>query len=168
MTFDTCIAFALGGNVGNKKDNLNMAIANLCKLSHLDETSLIKSSIIETAALLPENAPIKWNMSYLNQVIIINSDNDYILKPEILLQDIKQIETSMGRQQNHLHWSPRIIDIDIIAIENFNYNSAILQIPHKLAHQRKFVLKPLCEVWENAMLANELTAKDNLQCLIQN
>ena len=67
------------------------------------------------------------------------------LKPEELLSKIKRIEKLMGKYEIVKN-GPRIIDIDIILFDNLVYQHNFLQIPHKFAHMRDFVLQPLADI----------------------
>ena len=100
------------------------------------------SEIYESKAVLKENSPKHWNKNFLN--IAISGDSN--LSPLEILQEIKIIETSLGRPEKHEVWSPRVIDIDILAIDDMCLNSEELTIPHKLLYQRDFVLKPLSDI----------------------
>ncbi len=161
MTNQPKIAIGLGSNIGKREHFLQQAILNLQGLQGLNALTLLKSHIMETPALLPELAPKEWDMAYLNQVIVMGVSEPYLSNPELLLQAIKIIETDIGRVERG-RWSPREIDIDIIAIEGLHWQSATLDIPHSRAHERAFVLQPLCSLWADAMLANGLSALENM------
>ena len=100
------IYLGLGSNQGDRKANLTNAINQLAEkkvqLRHA-------SPVIETPALLPDNAPWEWNQPFLNMVIECSTD----ITPEALLAQIHQIQDSAGRT-NKSRWSPRPIDIDIL------------------------------------------------------
>lgn len=149
------VALGLGSNLGDRATNLAKSIDYLSEYLK----NILVSSVFETTALLPENAPADWDINYLNQIVvgeIATLDN-----PELLLKWCKEIEEKMGRVLG-AKWSPRIIDVDIVAIDGVIWNSEILQIPHPLAHTRYFVLAPLSQVWADVMLANGRTAAQNL------
>jgi 2-amino-4-hydroxy-6-hydroxymethyldihydropteridine diphosphokinase len=81
--------------------------------------------------------------NFLNAVITCRSD----LEAEKLLRTIKVIEKTLGRNPSKkIHWAPREIDIDIIAIENEIIDLPMLKIPHVEFRKRDFVLYPLREV----------------------
>ncbi len=137
------IAFGLGGNVGDVRNNLRQAIRYLCALPYADAHSLKCSSLYESPALLDDDAPQEWDMPFINQVVTLECDTqDW----EQLLRDVKEIEASIGRVARG-HWAPREIDVDIIAIDGVKYKSETLTIPHEEAHKRDFVMLPLKEVW---------------------
>mgnify|MGYP000340725160 CR=1 FL=1 len=97
------------------------------------------------------------------------------LKPEELLGKAKEIEKLMGKQELLVN-GPRVIDIDLIFFDDLIYTHNFLTIPHKDAHLRDFVLKPLADItpdWIHPTIGksvqdilNELP-KDNLFILKQ-
>lgn len=70
------------------------------------------------------------------------------LKPEELLGKLKTIEKLMGKTEEVLN-GPRIIDIDLILFANLVYTHNFLNVPHKSAHLRDFVLRPLADIAPN-------------------
>jgi 2-amino-4-hydroxy-6-hydroxymethyldihydropteridine diphosphokinase len=152
------IAFGLGSNLGERELRLAAARCALAQIEGIIESSLHASSMVETSALLPEGAPELWNMPYLNQVVMGRITEAAAQHPEALLAAVKTIETHLGRQHRG-HWSPREVDIDIIAIEGITHHSATLTIPHPHAHRRAFVLQPLLELWPDCVLANGISAR---------
>lgn len=67
------------------------------------------------------------------------------LGPLNLLQLLKDIERSLGREQT-IRWGPRTIDLDILFYDDLIFSSEDLIIPHPLLHERMFVLEPLAEI----------------------
>ncbi|MNT88912.1 2-amino-4-hydroxy-6-hydroxymethyldihydropteridine pyrophosphokinase [compost metagenome] len=70
---------------------------------------------------------------------------DTTLKPMELLDVLLGIEVAMGRVREEV-WGPRLIDIDIIAYDQFEIRTPRLTLPHPYAHERSFVLVPLGEI----------------------
>lgn len=154
------IAIALGSNLGNSLDFLRQALKAIKKLKNI---SVLKvSSIYESDAQLPENASIEWNKKYLNAVVLcqlnLNSSDSQIdeanYQPIDLLNDLKQIEISMGRIRSSgsdglLKWAPRVIDLDILAWGDVFFKNDQLEVPHPRILERPFVLLPLLEVCES-------------------
>ena len=55
---------------------------------------------------------------------------------------------SAGRAQREriIRWGPRTLDLDIIFYDDIiSYDEHIL-IPHPRAHERQFVMKPMCDI----------------------
>lgn len=132
------IFLALGSNLGNREEYLALGCA---LLASFDVEVLDRSSICETAALLPPGAPAEWDMPYLNQVIRVETR----LLPLDLLHCIKHIEQELGRNPK-ARWAPREIDIDIIAYGDLLMVDEALVLPHQQMDMRRFVLEPLAEI----------------------
>ena len=62
-----------------------------------------------------------------------------------LLHTLLQIETEMGRIRIE-KMGPRLIDIDILLIEDMQVETPELIIPHPLLAARRFALQPLTEI----------------------
>lgn len=131
------IILGLGSNLGNCKENLS----NACDALHRIIQNITYSPIYQSQALLPENAPKKWDIDYLNMVISGHTQ----LSAETLLQEIKTIEKTLGRTPAAI-WAPRVIDIDILAYGESIIESDTLTIPHSALAKRDFVLKPLRDI----------------------
>ena len=128
------IFLGLGSNVGNRQANLEKCI-NL--LQNIPGLSLRKvSSLYETE-------PVGYILQdgFLNMVLEL----DYCKTPFSLLDDIKLIEKSMGRNTS-FRWGPRNIDIDILYFGDYITNTHALCIPHSEVFKRMFVLQPLAEI----------------------
>lgn len=131
---------SLGTNLGDKKKNLDKALALLEDFSNL--------KIIKTSGYY-ETDP--WGGvvqdSFLNLAAEIESDVD----PWELLEYCQQVEDRMGRVRS-VRWGPRIIDIDILTYHNYIINNHRLVLPHPYMEQREFVLAPLREIHPNMVL----------------
>ena len=82
-----------------------------------------------------------YQRNFYNTAIV----GDTTLKPEKLLSKIKSIEKLMGKEERIIN-GPRIIDIDLILFADLIYSHNFLNIPHKMAHLRDFVLTPLADI----------------------
>jgi len=78
---------------------------------------------------------------YLNGVLEVMTE----LSPEELLGLCRSIETSAGRTRE-IPWGPRILDIDLLFIDNLILDTPLLRLPHPRLHQRHFVLLPLVDL----------------------
>jgi 2-amino-4-hydroxy-6-hydroxymethyldihydropteridine diphosphokinase len=137
MTF---VILGLGSNLKNRKTNLLKSIDLICETS--DINYIAKSDIYDNKALLPPGAPKDWDKDYLNIALKIQTK----ITALDLLDRAKKIELILGRKE-HEKWSPRIIDIDILAYGNQVINSDLLTIPHKDLLFRDFALKPFAQIW---------------------
>ncbi len=64
------------------------------------------------------------------------------------MNKIIAIEEKMGRKRA-IKWEPRIIDIDIISIDDQIIKLDDLKVPHPHMHERMFVLQPYHELQPN-------------------
>lgn len=124
---------ALGSNMGDKEKNIKTALKKMKDR----ELNIIKvSSIIQT-----EPYGYKKQDVFLNGACIVETR----LPPKELLSELLSIEKEMGRKRI-THWGPRNIDLDIIFYEDAIIDENMLKIPHPDAHNRTFVLGPICEI----------------------
>ena len=137
------IIFCLGSNIGNRNFYLQEAVRLL--QTKLELENLKQSSILENKALLLPNSPKEWDIDFYNIALSANINLEKFLPLEIL-KIVKQIEIKIGRIDRG-RWSPREIDIDIVAIDNLQINHGeLLQIPHPGLFQRDFFLKTIAEI----------------------
>lgn len=142
------IFVALGSNLGDREARLGEA---RLALEGFDITVVAASALIETPALLPPGAPAEWDIAYLNQVLRVETH----LQPMDLLGCFKHIEAELGRKADAARWSPREIDIDLLAYGDEIVISDALMLPHPGIDSRAFVLKPLKEIapeWRHPVL----------------
>jgi len=128
------VAFSLGSNMGDKALNLRTALA---WMETLEGTS------IERVSRLYRTAP--WGETdqdwYVNTCAIGWTTAD----PIALLQALKRIELMLGRTAGP-RWGPRVIDIDILFIDDLEMRTPHLTLPHAEMFNRAFVLIPLAEI----------------------
>ena len=129
---------SLGSNIGEPKENLDLAIALLNEATEVQKTS----SYFVTKPVGYTDQP-----DFLNAVCIIESD----LPAIELLNMLRGIEKAMGRERI-IKWGPRSIDLDIIQYGSLLSNADELTLPHPRAHERKFVLEPWFEIEPDAVL----------------
>lgn len=144
----TRYAIGLGSNLGDRISHLRAADNGLSSLGRV----VARSSLYETVPVGgPEQGP------YLNAVVLVDSD----LGPHQVLEACLKIEASRGRDRE-LHWGPRTLDMDIITSDGPPVSDEKLTIPHPLAADREFVLRPLREVWPDAPVSEEHDASTAL------
>lgn len=125
---------ALGANIGDPAAQLEEAVRELAATPGI--TLKRRSSILITAPWGKTDQP-----EFHNMVLAVETSH----APEPLLEVCLAIEARMGRRRLE-RWGPRLIDIDIIAYDRLELESAALVIPHRHAHERDFVLVPLREI----------------------
>jgi len=123
----------IGGNLGDRKENLLTAIS---LINEQCGTLTRSSSVYETEAWGKTDQPL-----FLNQALEISTS----LNARQLMRKILKIEKEMGRVRKE-KLGPRIIDIDILLYENEIHDLRFLKIPHPEMHNRRFVLVPLAEI----------------------
>jgi len=128
------VFLCLGGNLGNRTQNLNTAKA---LISEVCGKITKESTIYETEAWGSSS-----NNKFLNQVIKIKTRTS---APE-LMKHMLQIEKQLGRKRGKNKNSDRTIDIDILFFNSEIIESEDLQVPHPRLHLRKFVLLPLNQI----------------------
>jgi 2-amino-4-hydroxy-6-hydroxymethyldihydropteridine diphosphokinase len=124
----------LGTNLGDRKRNLREAIEQIEE--HIG--SVLKSSSVY------ETKP--WGFDAENDFLNMAAEVETGLSPTELLKKIFEIESKLGRERTQDRYSSRIIDIDILFYDDLIVDQKGLKIPHRLIHERRFVLAPLCEI----------------------
>ena len=72
-----------------------------------------------------------------------------------LLKELKKIESSLGRPEDHPRNVSRAIDIDLLYAGDTKIDDEQLHIPHPRMHERRFVLEPLAEIRPDLVLPNQ-------------
>ncbi|MDA9230989.1 2-amino-4-hydroxy-6-hydroxymethyldihydropteridine diphosphokinase [Rickettsiales bacterium] len=131
------IIFALGSNLGNRKSNLTKAVLELEKSLSLEDIKT--SKILKNKALLLPDSPKEWNIDFYNAAL--SADIDIKEFPPLKILEIcQETEKKLGRIDRG-KWSPREIDIDILAIDTLTINiDDKLSIPHKELFNRQFFI----------------------------
>ncbi len=122
----------IGSNIGDR----NGFIAKALQAINEENIILEKSSIYET-----EPVGYKDQGKFLNAVILVETRKT----PQQLLAHISKIESSLDRERI-IKNGPRTIDIDILFFESKIIQEDALTIPHPRAHEREFVLQPMCDI----------------------
>ena len=130
------VYLGIGTNLGNKEENLNIAIHQ------------INQRIGKVISLSHFYASEPWGFtsknSFLNAVCCIHTH----FSPFEILSLTQSIERTMGRLKKSINgeYHDRIIDIDILLYDYLSIHTPLLTIPHPLMCQRDFVMIPLCEI----------------------
>ncbi len=156
------VVLSLGSNQGNRLEN----IENCIQLIH-QKIGLILgvSNLYETPS---------WGFSsgaFYNCALVLHTS----FSAEKILHKITLIEKELGRiRQSTNDYQARIIDVDIIAIDEEIYSSETLNIPHKLMQNRLFVLLPMLDLkleWQHPILHKSVrklieTCEDKSDCKV--
>ncbi|MGD9508807.1 MAG: 2-amino-4-hydroxy-6-hydroxymethyldihydropteridine diphosphokinase [Geminicoccaceae bacterium] len=132
---------ALGANLGDRRATLERAVTLMAGLGEV----AARSGWLETPALIHPDDPAKSYPEFLNGAVLLRSE----LAPASLLAGLHRIEAQLGRNRatETARWRPRLIDLDLIAVEDLVLDGPDLRLPHPEMHKRDFVLAPFCEVW---------------------
>ena len=125
----------LGSNVGDRRANLQAAVA---ALGRHGVTVLASSSTYDTDPV----GEVLDQPDFLNACVRIDSDHD----PEALLDACKAVERELGREAGGARHGPRPIDVDLLLLGAVEHASDRLRLPHAEATSRRFVLIPLLEL----------------------
>lgn len=127
----------LGSNLGDRAGIMEKAIR---EISGLENCSILRqSAMIETKAYGLTDQP-----DFLNSVIEIRTT----LEAHALLKELLRIETELGRTRG-IKWGPRLIDIDILIMDDLVISDSELCLPHPDFHRRRFALVLLAELAPN-------------------
>jgi 2-amino-4-hydroxy-6-hydroxymethyldihydropteridine diphosphokinase len=127
-----CIS--IGSNLGDRIENCRQAIAWLKRSGKV--ANLAVSSAWETEPVGKEDQP-----RFVNLAVVFETG----LSPHRLLDLCQDIENRMGRVRRE-RWGPRLIDLDLLLVDDRIVQDERLVLPHERMHQRRFVLAPLAEV----------------------
>jgi 2-amino-4-hydroxy-6-hydroxymethyldihydropteridine diphosphokinase len=123
----------LGSNVGDRRERLRAA------LDELQRAGLVRvsvSSLYESEALGPVTQD-----RFINAVACFTVE----IGPRRLLARCLEIEQTLGRQPGVLK-GPRVIDIDLLLVDDAVCAWPELVLPHPELTRRAFVLQPLLEI----------------------
>lgn len=125
---------SIGSNVGDKRAHLQNALQQLSeKIGRVSKVS----PIYQTPS---------WGFDgndFYNACVGLQT----ALSPTEMMQEILKIEVVLGRVRNSQKgYQDRTIDIDVVFYEDEIVKTDMLNLPHPLAHERKFVMQPLCDI----------------------
>lgn len=133
---ETHIAFiSVGSNIGDRKANCHRGIEAVTASGSLVLTGRSRFYETEPVDYVDQN----W---FVNAAIRIETT----LTPIELLERLKDIEKSAGRTESGLRFGPRVLDLDILLFGDRVMDTDRLVIPHPRMHERRFVLKPVCDI----------------------
>jgi len=126
------VYLSLGTNLGNRRQNLQLAV-----------NALGEMSAIEAISPVYETAP--WGVADQPDFLNICLKAKTLLEPTSFLASCQAIEHKMGRIRGE-KWGPRLIDIDLILFNDWVRDDETLSFPHPQLDQRAFVLVPLFDI----------------------
>ncbi|MCM1319589.1 MAG: 2-amino-4-hydroxy-6-hydroxymethyldihydropteridine diphosphokinase [Muribaculaceae bacterium] len=146
----------IGTNLGHRRLNLSKAMAGVMR----EFGDIEMSHTIET-----EPQGFESPNKFLNVGIMFRTD----LEPLEVLHRLQTIEKSISPDSHrdaHGGYADRIIDIDLVAIDDLVMDTPELRLPHPGLADREFYLKPLEEIapgWTHPLTG--LTATEMLSAL---
>lgn len=126
----------IGSNTGNRRDNLYRAVAFLVA----GTSGGAVSSIVES-----EPWGFESDNRFLNLGVKLSSD----IEPQQMLERIHDIERRLGSAAHRDAdggYIDRLVDIDIVAIDDMVIDTPTLQVPHPHLPDRDFFLKPMLQL----------------------
>lgn len=133
-------AIGLGSSLGRRRAQLELALKMLNAKPGLQ---LIRAS---RWYLTPPLSGGTARCPFINGVGLFDSTLD----PMAILHHCRQLEESAGRRRAR-YWGDRTLDLDILLADDLIIDDPQLTLPHPAIAQRPFVLKPLLEVWPDAI-----------------
>ena len=134
---------ALGSNLGDRRQHLEAGLAALAELG-----------AVRPSPLWPETPDESGQgPDYLNTVALLDCPGD---DPRALLEALLRAELRLGRDRSRGRNAPRVLDLDLIAVEGVQGfwcwpspaglealgPELTLELPHPRAFSRPFVLEP--------------------------
>ncbi len=124
----------IGSNLGNKLQNCKTSVDQILKDSRAEFSALSSFYVTSPVSPVPQE-------DFLNAVLQIRWDGSALE----LLELLRRVEETMGRVRE-VPQGPRIIDLDILLIDDLIIETPELVVPHPRMHQRKFTLVPILEI----------------------
>jgi 2-amino-4-hydroxy-6-hydroxymethyldihydropteridine diphosphokinase len=125
----------LGSNVGDRRAQLQAAVDALPRV----EVRVVACSSTydsDPVGEVPDQA------SFLNACLLVETQ----LEPLALLDAVKGLERTLGRDAGGLRHGPRAIDIDILLLGVHELSHPRMTLPHEQLLSRRFVLIPALEL----------------------
>ena len=143
---------SIGSNRGSRRVNCQAGIDALID-------SGIASLVVRSPFYKTEPVDYREQGWFVNAVIKIET----AAGPIKLLDRLKLIEKNQGRTNDSPRFGPRILDLDILMVDDRVIRSRRLTIPHPRMHHRRFVLIPMCDIDPQAV---HPVLKKNMQDLL--
>jgi 2-amino-4-hydroxy-6-hydroxymethyldihydropteridine diphosphokinase len=124
----------LGGNIDGSQESMVAALAEITEVGGVGQTSSLYRSAPQERMDQPD---------FLNAALVLETE----LTPRPLLAELKAVERRLGRDPFGERHGPRLIDLDLLAIDDLCIEDAPdLVVPHPRLAERRFALEPLAEL----------------------
>ncbi len=127
---------ALGSNLGDRRRNLDEALARLRAAAFVRVVAVSDIRETEPVGGPPGQGP------YLNAAVRIETS----LGPRELLDLLRAIERALGRVRGGERNAARTIDLDLLVYGDRVIREPDLEVPHPRLFERPFVLEPLADL----------------------
>ena len=148
-----CIA--LGANLGDARHTVLQAMDDIGQLAGC---SVLATSRLYRTAPWQAQGP-----DFVNAVVKVATT----LTAPALLQALQTLEQAAGRERPYLN-APRTLDLDILLFGAGRIASPELTVPHPRMMQRAFVLRPLDDVFSDAVQPHDLQRVQDQQISLLN
>lgn len=132
----------IGSNLGNVKLNISRALRELeARYGYFETSKMVES----------EPWGFESDHKFSNIAVMVITDKT----PEEVLADLKEIEAKLNPTPHRTPeggYADRVLDIDIMAVDDMVVDLPGLQIPHPHLAKRKFFLEPfdqLAPMWRH-------------------
>ena len=127
---------ALGSNLGNKQQNIEIAYKQIEKR--------IGEIISQSAFYVTNPDGFQSDNMFVNSVCAVHTE----LSLTSVLAITQQLELEQGRAEKTIKnlYNDRIIDIDILLYDELIVYTPTLIVPHPRFHIRNFVMEPFVEI----------------------
>lgn len=119
--------------MGDREGNLRSALNKLSNIGEVRRTSPIY-----------ETTPVGYadQGMFLNAVAEVTTE----LPPEQIVRCLLKIERKLGRVRADDRNGPRLIDLDLLLLQDVVATGVAAEVPHPRMVQRRFVLQPLSDL----------------------
>lgn len=124
----------IGGNLGDRESLLSQSISQI--------ESFVGSVVTKSDVYESDPWGFEYPIPFLNQVIEVETN----LSALCLLDACQLIENNLGRKRYSEKYTARTVDIDVLFYDDCIYTLPPLIVPHRLLHERMFVLEPLSQI----------------------
>jgi 2-amino-4-hydroxy-6-hydroxymethyldihydropteridine diphosphokinase len=152
MTAHPIAYISVGSNLGDKLENCRFGISALATPPTIKVTGRSRFYKTEPVDFTAQD----W---FVNAVIRIES----ALDPFELLDRLQSVQREAGRPAGDIRFGPRILDLDLLMVDQLVLEGPRLALPHPRMHHRRFVLQPLCDI--DALLIHPVLGKNMRQLL---
>ena len=117
----------IGTNMGDRHGNISRAVAQIA--------SRLQTEVVQSAPFESEPWGYESDNRFINVGVALDSEKE----PQEVLGELHGIEVAMGsacHRNADGTYADRIIDIDVIAIDDMEIDTAALTVPHPRMEQR--------------------------------